>query len=87
MGRNTKTQYPRTGILKVRASQEHLALLGAIQKAMNGLEASEADIVSWALEDFAQKHCRGKVKPFPGTMPKHKAAGQRGKTIIIGKVI
>ena len=84
MGRNTKTEYPRTEVLKVRSSAEHLALLGNIQSTLTNVQASEADIVSWALEEFASRNFKAQIKFIPHTQPKWKVK-THGKTITIGK--
>jgi hypothetical protein len=83
MGRNAKTEYPRTEVIKVRSSAEHIALLGNIQGALVNFQASEADIISWALEEFASRNFKSKIKFIPRTHPKWKTK-QRGKTIVMG---
>lgn len=84
MGRNTKTEYPRTEIIRVRSSAEHIKLLGNIQQALTNFQASEADIVSWALEEYASRNFKSQIKFIPHTQPNHKAKAH-GKTITIGK--
>lgn len=85
MGRNAKTEFPRTEIIKVRSSAEHIALLGNIQKSLTEFQASEADVISWALEEFAQRNCK-QIKFIPKTKPKIKAAlSKTGREIIMGK--
>lgn len=86
MGRNAKTEYPRTEVIKVRASREHLDLLGDIQLASPG-EPSGADVVSWALEEYARKHCKSKIKFIPDTRRKMITIEKRGRTITIGKTV
>lgn len=84
MGRKTKTPYARTGTIKVRASAEHIELLAEIRQVIQPVKASEADIISWALEELALKHCKGKIKFIPDTRPNLKTK-THGKEIQIGK--
>lgn len=84
MGRNAKTIYPRTEMIKVRSSKEHKQLLAEMQAELPG-QASGADVVSWALEDYARKHCSRKIKFIPHTQVKVKDKGKTGREIIIGK--
>lgn len=84
MGRSTKTQYPRTETLKVRSSAEHRHLISDIRKAIHPLNASDADIISWALEEYAFRNFKNKINFIPKTQPKIKTS-PRGKTIEIGK--
>lgn len=85
MGRNLKSKYPRNVTCKFRTSQEHLDLLANVIETIP-MKVSAADVLVWALEEFASKHFKNKIKFIPHTQPKWKAK-QRGKTIIIGKEI
>lgn len=84
MGRNTKTKYGRTGTIKVRSSVEHIKLLTDIRWSFESYKPSEADIISWALEEYAIKHCKNKIKFIPNTRIDLKKK-MHGKTIEIGK--
>jgi len=84
MGRNAKTEYPRTEMIKVRASAEHVNLMCNIQQAMQPAVVSEADVISWALEEYASRHYKQVIKFIPRTQPRT-AHVKKGKEIIIGK--
>lgn len=84
MGRNTKTPYARTGHIKTRSSAEHITLLADIRTAVLPVKASDADIISWALEEYALRNFKNKINFIPQTKPKIKSSS-RGKTIEIGK--
>lgn len=84
MGRKTKTRYGRTEAIKVRSSAEHIELLAQIRQVILPVKASAADIISWALEEFAMKHCKGKIKFIPDTRTNLKSK-THGKEIQIGK--
>jgi hypothetical protein len=82
MGRNAKTPYPRTATVKFRISPEHEVLVKQVRDIFPNL--SQADVFIYALEEYAARHCKGRIKSIPCSQVK-KNNGKTGKEIIIGK--
>lgn len=86
MGRNAKTQYPRTEVLKIRISGEHIELARQMRACLPQ-NTSDADLIAWALEEYAERNFKKKILIIPNSRPQRYVAGKgrTGKTIIMGK--
>ncbi len=70
MGRWIKRQFKRTETLKTRLSKEHKNLLWHMQEAAPSSIVSQADIIEWALEDYARHQLGIKFDHHTGVITK-----------------